>query len=410
MIALVVAGAWVGTQRRSIASVEQEIVVLRKHISAAQSSTSTDETGDGEKSSREKTAASKQPLNWKKIAADISAMNGGGGEARSMMRLQRRLQEMEVSELVAALDEIAALDLADEARNGLEEMLIAQLCEKDPEVALNRSLDRLDDNQNGMVWQLSNAFKTWTAKDPANAIAWLDKQIAAGKFETKALDGKSQSRFQFEGGAISLLLSSDPDAAGKRLAALPADQRADVLRGYAFRSVKEEGQAAFADLVRSQLSPDQQGSTLAGIASQLAVSGFDKVSAYLDRIDATPEERKKSVQDAALSRIQQATFRNAVSREDLDSMRKWVTAESPDVVDAVTGKALGRSSNRDRGLKFSDAAALAEEYNIGGGNDEVIASFLENRSTEEEDREAARALAEKIADEKRREKVLSRLK
>jgi hypothetical protein len=60
-----------------------------------------------------KPAKDKEPLDWKQIAAQFAEMqqSGGMGDMRTMMRFQQRLQAMTQEELVAALDEIGALDL-----------------------------------------------------------------------------------------------------------------------------------------------------------------------------------------------------------------------------------------------------------------------------------------------------------
>ena len=88
-----------------------------------------------------KTEKDKEPLDWKKVAAQFAEMQRGGmGNMRSMIKFQQRLQEMSKEELVTALDEIAALDLPKESRDMLEQMLIGQLAQKDPEFAVKKPL------------------------------------------------------------------------------------------------------------------------------------------------------------------------------------------------------------------------------------------------------------------------------
>lgn len=60
-----------------------------------------------------------------------------------------------------------------------------------------------------------------------------------------------------------MLLGSDPDAAGRRLAALPEDQRDEALSQFSFQPFKEENQAAFAKLVRDEIPEKEQARTLA---------------------------------------------------------------------------------------------------------------------------------------------------
>ena len=246
-------------------------------------------------------------------------------------------------------------------------------------------------------------------KDPAKAAAWFDQQIAAGKFDSKSLDGESRPRQRFEGALINVLLASDPDAAGRRLGAIPEDQRGEVLSQYQFQSLKEESQLAFAKLVRSQVPADEQADTFAQQASYLVSrDGYSKVSEYLDRIEATPAERTKCAEEAAESKLSNHNGKK-VTRENLDEMREWVTTQAPEALGSITGKALGNAMQGSRKMEFSEAADLAVQYNQTSDNDEVLASFLESWSARE-NKEQARALAEKITDEKRREEILKDLK
>ncbi|MCF7733387.1 MAG: hypothetical protein K9N23_16980 [Akkermansiaceae bacterium] len=83
-----------------------------------------------------------------------------------------------------------------------------------------KGIDGLQHKQSGIKWHLPNALREWAKQDPAKAGAWLDQQIAAGKFASKTLDGSSQFRTQFESVMSGVLFPSDPDAAGRRRAPL----------------------------------------------------------------------------------------------------------------------------------------------------------------------------------------------
>ena len=414
MVALIGVGGWIGSQRQSIASVEQQSIVLRKHIASARSSGTTAAAGNSSKPSRDKSSSEKAPLDWKKIAGQMIEMQKGDGigDMRAVMHLQQRLQEMSKEELVSALDEIAAMDLSQESRAMLEQILMGPLIEKDPELALNRFIDRVGEKNGGFSWQLASAFGQWAQKEPEKAGLWFDQKIGDGIFDSKSLDGKSQARLQFEGSIMGILISSDPDAAARRMTSMPEDQRSEVLSGFTIHSVKEESQLAYADLVRSTVPEKDQARTISSLAGSLINGGgYEKVSEYLDRINATPAERKQTVETNAEWKIRAMNRSKPVTREDIDSMREWVTAQSPGSTDKVTGRALGNSLQGDKGIQFADAAAMAQQYSEASGNDEVIASFLEAQGKgDEANREELRTLANKVSDEKRREKILSRLK
>jgi hypothetical protein len=409
VVALSIAGIWLGNQYGSIAKLEQESAVLQKAI-AARSSGSLSDSSTAKPISTTKAAKEKEPLDWKKIAAQFAEMqsNGGMGDMRSMLKFQQRLQAMSKEELVAALDEIAALDLPKKSRDMLEEMLIDPLAQKDPELALTKFIDRVQGDNGSMSGHLTNAIQIWVKIDPASAATWFDQQIAAGKFDSKSLDGKNRTRLEFEGSLISHLLSSDPDAAGRRLAALPEDQRGEALQQL---SLKDEDQAAFGKLVRDQIPEKDQARTLGLKASSLVSNegSYSKVTEFLDRIQATPAERTACVEQAAKSRLQNISWQKKITREDLDAMREWVTAQAPESTATATGKALANAVLNSRKMEFSEAADIAVEYNTATGNDDVLSSFLESVAVRQ-DKEQARVLAEKISDPKRREEILKKLK
>jgi hypothetical protein len=411
VVALVIAGGWLGSQRQSIYTLEQGSAALQEAI-AARSSGVVEDSARGKPAPPVKMAKEKEPIDWKKVADQLaeSRHGGGMGDMREMMRFQQRLQAMSQEELVAALDEIAALDLLAETRNMLEQMLLGPLAEKDPELALTKFIGRLEDNNGSFSWQLSEAMQHWAKKDRAAAIAWFDRQIAAGTFDSKSLDGKSRTRIQFEGNLINLLLSSDPDAAGLRLGALPEDQRSETLMQYSSHQLKEEDQLSFAILVRDQVPEKDQARTLGQLASRMVgKDGYAKVTEYLDRIQATPAERTACVEQAADSKIQSISYQKKVTREELDSMREWVTAQAPEKTGSVTGKALANASHQGRKMEFSEAAELAVQYHDTSGNDEVLSSFLDSWQARQ-NKEQARVLAGKISDGKRREEILEQLK
>lgn len=410
LVALAIGGAWLGTQRQSISALERESEVLRKAIAARSTGTATD-SPQGRPASSAKAAKEKEKLDWKKIAAQFSEQrqNGGMGDMRTMMNFHQRLQAMSKEELVTALEEIAALDCPVETRNMLEQMILGPLVEKDPELALTRFIGRLQDHEGSLSWQLSTVLQQWAEKDPTAAIGWFDRQIAAGTFDSKSLDGKSRSRLQFEGNLIHFLLGSDPDAAGRRLGALPEDQRNEALSQFSMQQLKEDDQLAFASLVRDQVPEKDQARALSQQATRLLGNdGYAKVTEFLDRIQATPAERTACVERAAESKIQTIARQKKVTREDLDTMREWVTAQAPEKTGAVTGKALANASRYGNKMEYSEAAELAVQYHETSGNDDVLSSFLE--APARQNKEQARLLAAKISDGARREEILKNLK
>jgi hypothetical protein len=410
VLALAIAGIGLGIQRQSISGMEQEIAILQKAIAVRAEAERGDSSGAmASASSRE--AKETQPLDWKKIADQLAETlkSSGTSDMRTTIRLQQRLQAMTQQELVAALDEIAALDLLKESHGMLEQMLIGSLSGKDPELVLTKFIARLQESDGTFIWHFSYAMQEFAKKDPAKATAWLDQQISAGTLDSKSLDGKSQSRLQFEGSLLSVLMVSDPDAAGLRLGGMPGDQRREIISQFQFHQLKEDDQPAFAKLVRDQLPEEDQGSALGRLASQVASrDGYSKVTEFLERIQASPAERTACVELAAESKIQSISYQNKVTREDFDAMREWVTTQSPGSTASVTGKALGDAVDSNRKMNFAEASTLAVEYNKASGNDELLTRFLES-SAAQQNKEQARVLAASISDEKHRAEILKRL-
>lgn len=335
---------------------------------------------------------------------------GGMGDMRTYLRLQQKFSAMSKEELVSALDEIATLDMPDESRQMLQQLLLGPLCEKDPEYALTRYFDRVDDQNGMMSWRLASAMRDWAGKDPAAATAWFDQQIAAGKFDSKSLDGKSRARMQFEGSLIGALIATDPAAAALRLKSLPEDQRADSLQSTGY-GIKDENQLAYANLIRNGLPEKAQAEAFSRqIQTRLSEKGYTEITEYLNRIKATPAERAICVQQAAESKIQQLSRNRKVTREDLNAMREWTTSQAPATTDKVTGLALANSTQANKKLEFSEAAVLATQYHEASGNDDVLVSFLMAYDPNNGSKEEARVLAQKISDVKKREETLGRFK
>ncbi|MCU0752795.1 MAG: hypothetical protein MUC40_07190 [Akkermansiaceae bacterium] len=404
VVALAIAASCLGVQRGLIATMERENTRLRKEIAAARAEEAAGERGG--KAAAEK----KKTTDWKKIAGDLGGFGGHDHmpDMRAWIRLQQLILNMGESELTAALDEIAALDLPESAREQLEGMLIGALAEKNPELALNRFIGKAD-NEGGMYTrQLQQSFEKWLGSEPANASAWFDRQLAAGAFDSKSLDGKSPSRLRFEGILIKSLLSSDPAAAARRMNEIPPEQRKDVFWG-SFHSVEEKDQKALADFVRSTLPEEERTEILSNQMMRHAMGGdLTKINDYLARIDATPAERAACVEKAAESRFIMLAHERKATREDFDQFRTWAASADPASADRATGTALAASLTGVEGMSYDEVSAIASDYHAAGAGDDLLIALLEHWSARSS-KDKARELAMMIADEKRREEVLKNL-
>ena len=402
ILALVAAGGWIGSQRRSISTLELESDALRGRLEVARqgpAATPADPSFAGRQKSKALRPGSK--VDWKKIAATQAAMKSGGdGDMRAMVALQKTLLALSAEELLAGLDEIAALDLSDDAKRQLEGTLSGILANKDPEAALERYADRISGSEGGLTWQLSNAFQSWSAKDATAAAAWMDRQIEAGTFENKRLDGQHDPRIRFEAGLIQNLAASDPAEAARRLASLPEDQRDEVFTNSFHFRIRPGTEKAVAELIRTQVPEKERLSTLGRSSAPLVrQGGYGKVGEFLGAIDASAEERAAVVGEALRERFKGQDEMTTSPEET----RAWILAQAPADAERLSGEALAHLSEW---LDFPEMAREALKYQQASGTDDALVAFLKNAP--ENSRDEILELAEKISDPVKREEVMGR--
>ncbi len=389
-VALLVTGGWIVSGKRSAANLEREIEVLTARIRVAREAGDDASAAKGEKAAKEKDGK----IDWKDLAGKISKSNMGGmGDMRAFMRMQKLLLELSPEELCAQLDEIEALDLEDRTRKQFRGMIYGMLVDKDPKLAVERMSAEMGDDESGVQWQIGMALGKWAKTDPAGATAWLDRQIAAGVFESKALDGKNENLIRIESALFGELFKSNPAAASARVAALPEDQRADFFRQSSYM-IKSANDAEFAKLARENLKPEEASEVLANKTQMLALKGdFGKVDEYISRVNATEDEKRAIVGKTMESNLYKD---GKVDAEALEKAYTWAVTQSPGGANESAGKAIGGSLWR--GGKFEDASALALEYNARSGNDEVLAAFLKSDAVRNHSRKEALPMIDQIRD------------
>jgi hypothetical protein len=412
-VALVATVFWNVSQWRAVSTQQQQVDTLRGRIAEARAHPAGVSATKRSQISKTKTLPASGAIDWKDFSARLLGLDEEGGGAaddlRAMADIQSRISAMSRDELIAALAEIASLDMDAEEKASLEEMLMEPLIEKDPQYALEKYADRIKDDDDSVGWQLSSALTGWAKKDPAAATRWMDSQIAAGLFDSKSLDGHSQTRMEFEAALVGQLLGSDPAAAQNRIAALPEDQRREALEQISFSELSPAEQKLYAEMIRGFVPQDERAGSFTHVISELIPDGgYDRVSSFLDDIQATPEEREVSAREAANAQLEEIATDRAVTRADVDAMRQWLESEAPGTVDRVTGEALGDAAQEEGEFGFEQASALALEYQRKSGNDEVLVSFLESFAARS-NLEQALHLADKITDPKRRQEIIESL-
>ncbi|GAA5121487.1 hypothetical protein JIN84_00795 [Luteolibacter yonseiensis] len=384
VIALVVAGGWLGFRRQVLSGIEKENSTYREKLRTHQSGTADDIASP-------KPAT---PAEWKTLSSQALKYNwtGFGGLA-----LKKRFNAMSREELAASLDELSKSNFG--AEEILREMLVKALLEKDPGFALDLLTGKLPEDRSHF---LAEGMKNWALASPEAAAAWFDEQLEKGTFASKRLDGMSVLKHKMEPALISALLSSAPEMAVKRLSAINEEDRAKFLHPHAQEKLSEEKQIAFARMVR-ELLPAQSARNLINsqCAEVAAQGGYQAASDYFTRIGATPEEREACVEYCARRILYSRTWTAKINAGDVEELRAWVGSQAPSATDRATGGALANISGND----YTGAADLAAYFHEKTGSDEILISFIRNSEWLGHPSEA-RQLAGKIVDEESRKGML----
>jgi RNA polymerase sigma factor (sigma-70 family) len=411
ILAIVVIAAWVGSQRASISKIEEDTVAVQKQIDAADSKLMLAASQTPKPTTANPSGGGGSSIEWNEFVENFAKMRASRDRG-PYDTIERTLQSMTEEELVAELEVVRALDVPPMYHGMLEGMVMTPLIQKAPHLALNRFMDHpsMDsDNWHGP----NDVLKKWVMSEPEEASAWLDAHIADGKFDSKSLDGKNQLRILFERTVTGVLLESDPEAAVHRVAALPENQRGDVLLSL---DPKSESQVAFANLVRQYVPEPEQARILSDAASRAVMGdGYEAATTYFNRIEATPAERKLGIESVAISQFQHLARTSGITAKDVDALREWTDSISPESTDLLTGKALGQATaGGGRNPSLPDLAELAIQYHQTSGNDDVLVGFLNNpmiylMSRGQISREQFIEITQKVSDVTQRGEILELL-
>lgn len=404
--AVILVGVWNSVEQRAISTAKADRTELREKISQA--------LPDARVAELQLVSHITRPAptdDWRAAAELLTGEPvGDAAKAKEWLALREKLGRMTREEILASMDEIERLGLTDNAKQRLEEMLLERLAKLSPGDALERFGNRLADSSSSLFPQLTDALRDWAKRDLPAATEWLDRQIAAGKFDMTTLDGKSDALIGYEAALLESMLATAPEAVAARLAALPEDQRREVLEQISFQDLAGKVQQAYAALVRDLVPADERAGSFAHIASQLVDdSGFGKVSDFLDAVQATPAERAAAASQTAESHLEALDIRGEITRENIDAVRTWLRRQAPDEVDRMTGKALAEAAQQSADFDFTKASKMALEYGKASGRDDVLTAFLASYAARSNGEQAV-GLADAIADDKLRAEILERLK
>ena len=410
--ALVAVLLWNLPPRRTLQALETSSRHLRSEFAAARLSQTHEIREKRQPRAAETELARKhKPIAWNYLAAQARLfMKDEPVDEDALDDLTERLAEMTREQLLTALGEFDSLGLEPKIQAMLENAFVEVLVKTDPELALSRFAARIHDDPDGLGAELSPALLAWAGKDLTAATAWFDQAITTGIFESKTLDGRSGPRLEFEAALAGVLLATDPAAVGRRIAALPEDQRADTLRQIKLSELTPAAQKDYIRLVRSLLPEDERDGPFNSAFSELIPDGdYQKSASFLDEIQATPAERASAAESAANRQLEAISEKRNLTRDDVAAARDWLNRQSPATADRLIGGAMGAASQEGGETGFSKLAELILEVHSSSGNDDALVAFLNGADTSAHP-EQAQFLAGKITDPERREEMLESLK
>ena len=276
---------------------------------------------------------------------------------------------MSKDELTAALDRIAGSARGEGSDELLEECLVKALIEQDPELALTRYSDRISDPADELALQLPSALLAWAHRNPTAAAEWLDLKISEGLFEGRTLDGVCEARTEFEAALNEILLLSDVNAASKRLADLPDDQRREMLEGIEFSRLGPEGRKAYVDVLRETIRENENAVSFDPIVAELIPRGeLAEVSKFFGEIKATAEERGFAADRAASEHFEAIATARQVTGQDLDRLIEWLERHCPENAVRISATVLAEMAANRGSAGFAEGSRLLLESRAGKDN------------------------------------------
>lgn len=406
-LALAIVGSIMFSQRRALATLEHVNAESKRHAeSSAIPHTAAELFPELEKGRSKQTAKLNVPLDWPQLAELFETRNRGQADHKALAAFEKRVQAMSNEELIANIEEILKLDLAENQQSNLLSSFFDTLVNRDPEFAL-RHLFLSSARKYHIV---SSAWEKWSTSDTAAATVWLDEQIAAGTINPKSLPGNDGLRVSFEGHLVKLLLASDPAAAMRRVENLNPDWRDEVLRQCAVSEADAPTKKIWVDLVRGQLPKKVALEMIArnGLG-WIDDEKFSKITDYLEIISATPEERTACIQQAAERYTHQASYMGKITIEGIESFRTWAEAQEPGSSKNLTRDAIGQMvrGNSQSAMTLENVTTIVAHYQSLEGGDEMLIKTLEYAKDGKKD--YLSALAAMIRDEGKRAEFLKKL-
>lgn len=317
-------------------------------------------------------------VSWERVLDACRAEASGLPDVRVLKDFNEHLRDLDETGWRTLLAELDELELESQDRELLDEAILGPLTEESPELAFARfAANFAYPPSPSIAWHLENSFARWLREDPEAAVHWYREALAAGQFESKALDGRNNMRTAFDSILVrNWLLEGDAETAEAYLSELPPDQRAEILWRPG-RVIPADQQRVFANLVRAQVPAESRDAVLAAeIVGLGRRTDLQQVARAMDRIAATREERSLIAERAVASELSRDGSQSGESGFGaISSVREWLNEEAPEEADRITGTVLGTWVGDER--EFANRVATLEVLLDRGAGQEMLVSFLE---------------------------------
>jgi hypothetical protein len=399
-------------QQRSAANLEAENSKLSQRIVAWEKR--RDSTDDETKSGPIAKAFEKSgPSGMAKFAALLrGARSGNPVQVRDLLLLDNHLRSLDVATLEAMIADARAADLSGEDREAVIDKLLEALVEKDPARAFAVIEEGFAGKSPREIQQefskRTGYFGNWLKHDGPQALAWLDRQIAAGLFDSRSLAGTSDVRQGYE----SLIYRITKD--GSRIAALDPLDRLPTLLSWRLRDLPVEEQIALAKVARtSGLKPSEVVDVMKPFLQKSMQSGdLASADAFFEQIDPTPEELPQ-LSEAAAGQAMVSLGKKAdqLTGDEVPAIRSWLADKSSEG-DAYIGSMIGKgfSNGWDAGQIYATMERLQKDQ----PSDDLLYRFLLDATQEghKQKLDPATALdfANRITDPGKRADVMNSIK
>lgn len=398
-------------QQRSAATLEAENARLSQRIEAREkrSEATEDETNSGLSA---KLLANAGPSGMAKLAAILrGAMLGNPAQVRESLLLENQWRTLDSATLEKMIADARAADLSEDDREAVIDMLLEVLVEKDPA----RAFAVIEEGFAGktpreiqqQLSKRSGLFEKWIQSDGPQALAWLDRQIAAGLFDSRSLAGTSNVRQVYE----SLIYQKTKE--GSRIAALDPLDRLPTLQSWRLRDLPLEDQIALAKVARtSGLKPSEVAEVMKPFLNKAMQSGdLAGADAFFEQIDPTPEELPHLSETAAGSAMFALGKKaDQLTGDEVPAIRSWLADKSTEG-DAYIGSMIGKgfSNGWDAGQIYATMERLQKDQ----PSDDLISTFLigaSEGSKQKLDPATALDFANRITDPGKRAVTLNAIK